>query len=95
MHTGLLDSFAAFWGKVAQEFSTSSSVIGYEIINEPWAGWFTLSIWLYICIILILCAAGNFYHDPLLMVPGVADRENLANVYDVVSDNDNYGSIIL
>ena len=40
MHTGLLDSFAAFWGKVAQEFSTSSSVIGYEIINEPWAGWF-------------------------------------------------------
>ena len=27
------------------------------------------------------------------MVPGVADKENLASVYDVVSENNNYGSI--
>eukprot|EP00055_Hartaetosiga_balthica_P012705 m.62515 g.62515 ORF g.62515 m.62515 type:complete len:499 (-) comp8033_c4_seq2:73-1569(-) len=35
---GLLDSFAAFWGKVAQEFKAFGNILGYELINEPWAG---------------------------------------------------------
>ena len=30
--------FAAYWGKVADVFSNSTSVIGYELMNEPWAG---------------------------------------------------------
>jgi len=29
---------AEFWGKVASTFSDNEFVIGYEIINEPWAG---------------------------------------------------------
>lgn len=35
---GLLTSMAEFWGKVASTFSDNEFVIGYEIINEPWAG---------------------------------------------------------
>ena len=35
---GLLDGLAAFWGKVAQEFVDNPYILGYEIINEPWAG---------------------------------------------------------
>ena len=35
---GLRDSFAAFWAKVAQEFVGNPYIIGYELLNEPWAG---------------------------------------------------------
>ena len=42
-----------------------SSVIGYELINEPFAG--------------------NFYADPLVLVPGVAGRTNLQRMYDHVA----------
>ena len=35
---GLLDSWAAFWAKTASGFKNFSNVIGYELINEPWAG---------------------------------------------------------
>lgn len=35
---GLLDSWAAFWAKTASSFKNFSNVIGYELINEPWAG---------------------------------------------------------
>ncbi|XP_065883588.1 endoglycoceramidase-like isoform X2 [Dysidea avara] len=35
---GLLTSMAEFWGKVASTFSDNKFVLGYEIINEPWAG---------------------------------------------------------
>ena len=35
-YDGLLDKFAAFWGLVAQTFADRDSVIGYEIMNEPW-----------------------------------------------------------
>ena len=38
MYVGLLISMAEFWGKVASTFSDDEFVIGYEIINEPWAG---------------------------------------------------------
>ena len=37
-YAGLLDKFAAFWGLVAQTFADRESVIGYEIMNEPWCG---------------------------------------------------------
>ena len=30
-----LDSFASFWRTVAATFSNRSSVLGYELINEP------------------------------------------------------------
>ena len=37
-YDGLMDKFAAFWGLVAQTFADRDSVIGYEIMNEPWCG---------------------------------------------------------
>ncbi|EDQ92800.1 uncharacterized protein MONBRDRAFT_1029, partial [Monosiga brevicollis MX1] len=35
---GLLDSWAAYWGMLAHTFANFSNIIGYELINEPWAG---------------------------------------------------------
>ena len=35
---GLLDSFKDFWRTVAKQFKHHQHVLGYEIINEPWAG---------------------------------------------------------
>ena len=35
---GLLTSWANFWGKVAQEFVDNKYILGYELMNEPWAG---------------------------------------------------------
>ncbi|KAJ3207915.1 hypothetical protein HDU67_007131 [Dinochytrium kinnereticum] len=35
---GLRDSFAAYWRKVAEEFSSFPNILGYDIINEPFAG---------------------------------------------------------
>ncbi len=32
------DRFALFWSKVSQHFSGNPYVLGYELINEPWAG---------------------------------------------------------
>ena len=32
-----------------------------------------------------ILVTGNIYEHPTLLWPGVADRENLAHVYDVVS----------
>ncbi len=34
----LQDRFAMFWSKVSQHFSGNPYVLGYELINEPWAG---------------------------------------------------------
>lgn len=31
-------SWANFWGKVAQVFADNEYILGYELINEPWAG---------------------------------------------------------
>ena len=62
---GFLDSYAAFWSKTASGFRDFDNVIGYELINEPWAG--------------------DIYSNPLLLVPGVADKINLEPVYDVLS----------
>ena len=35
---GLLDAWADFWRKTAAGFRDEKSVIGYELINEPFAG---------------------------------------------------------
>jgi len=32
-HDGLLDSFAAYWHKIASEFKDYSSVLGYNLLN--------------------------------------------------------------
>lgn len=61
-YDGLLDSFAAYWQKLASIFAKYDNVIGYELINEPWAG--------------------DIYARPDLFVPTVADKENLAPMYD-------------
>jgi endoglycosylceramidase len=36
--TGSLTYWAQFWTKVAENFGSRGNVIGYELINEPWAG---------------------------------------------------------
>ncbi|GMH57979.1 hypothetical protein TL16_g02513 [Triparma laevis f. inornata] len=35
---GGLDSWAAAWGTFAERFANVDSVLGYELMNEPWAG---------------------------------------------------------
>ncbi|KAI9206222.1 glycoside hydrolase superfamily [Polychytrium aggregatum] len=35
---GLATSMARFWAKVASEFKDYDNVVGYDLINEPWAG---------------------------------------------------------
>ncbi|CAG8557692.1 7477_t:CDS:2 [Ambispora leptoticha] len=37
-HNGLLNAFAAQWAYIAQKFKDVDNVLGYDIINEPWAG---------------------------------------------------------
>ncbi|XP_057303552.1 endoglycoceramidase-like isoform X1 [Hydractinia symbiolongicarpus] len=61
---GLLDEWAMFWKNTAKGFKGYNSVIGYELINEPFCG--------------------DIYKNPLLLVPGVADRLNLQPAYDVL-----------
>lgn len=62
----LRDSWAGFWSVVSETMSDlGSAVLGYELINEPWAG--------------------DAVQDPLIMIPGVADRLFLQPAYDVLS----------
>jgi endoglycosylceramidase len=35
---GMRDAFAQYWSTVATTFRSVSGVLGYQIINEPWAG---------------------------------------------------------
>jgi len=35
---GLQDHYAAAWAHVARYFASSPSVVGYEVMNEPWPG---------------------------------------------------------
>ncbi|KND04180.1 uncharacterized protein SPPG_01613 [Spizellomyces punctatus DAOM BR117] len=64
-YDGLRDSFANYWKLVAQTFLPFKNILGYDLINEPWAG--------------------NVVSNPGLLVPGVADRMNLQNFYDVIA----------
>jgi endoglycosylceramidase len=68
-HNGTGDAFAAMWAKVADRFRGRPEVLGYNLINEPFAG--------------------DFYRDPLIMVPYPsptnADRVNLQPTYDKVN----------
>ena len=58
---GMLDDMANFWKRSAEIWANKPSVIGYDIINEPWAG--------------------DFYEDPLIMVPGEAGKRNLQPMF--------------
>lgn len=35
---GIQNDFAKFWATIASFFKNNKYVVGYEIINEPWAG---------------------------------------------------------
>ena len=35
---GLRDSWATFWAQTAKQFADNPFVLGYELINEPFAG---------------------------------------------------------
>eukprot|EP01133_Synstelium_polycarpum_P008230 gene8230-9677_t len=56
------DYFSGYWQKVAETFKDSPNVLGYELINEPWAG--------------------DVYLDPELLIPTIADKKNLAPLYE-------------
>ena len=32
------ERFSLFWERVAKRFASNSYVLGYELLNEPWAG---------------------------------------------------------
>ncbi|KAJ7545001.1 hypothetical protein O6H91_09G102300 [Diphasiastrum complanatum] len=59
---GWADRLADYWKVVAKAFRSEPGVLGYELMNEPWAG--------------------NFYRNPLLLLPGVADKINLVPFYE-------------
>ncbi|KAL4454599.1 hypothetical protein ABPG74_021804 [Tetrahymena malaccensis] len=64
-YEGRLDLMARFWGKVAQTFKGNPYVLGYELINEPFAG--------------------NVFKNPLLLIPGYADKNRLQGAYERVA----------
>ncbi|EXL74181.1 hypothetical protein FOPG_10610 [Fusarium oxysporum f. sp. conglutinans race 2 54008] len=35
---GLGDAFAAYWKKLASEYVNTTNIVGYNLLNEPWAG---------------------------------------------------------
>ena len=37
-HNGMLDDFVRFWEFTAKQFANNPNVLGYELINEPFAG---------------------------------------------------------
>ena len=37
-HAGAIDKLAKVWEFIAKEFKDEDNVIGYNILNEPWAG---------------------------------------------------------
>lgn len=58
---GLADRFAAMWGHVAAYFASTPGILGYDLLNEPWAGYNWLG-----CMSSLLCGQqavglGNLY----------------------------------
>ena len=37
-YNGLADRFAEYWGVLASAFGDVSGIVGFELMNEPWAG---------------------------------------------------------
>lgn len=37
-YDGLGDALAAYWKKLASQYGTAKNVVGYNLLNEPWAG---------------------------------------------------------
>ncbi|KAJ3534744.1 hypothetical protein NM208_g7418 [Fusarium decemcellulare] len=37
-HDGLGDAFSAYWKKLASEYAETANIVGYNLLNEPWAG---------------------------------------------------------
>eukprot|EP01084_Bolivina_argentea_P286859 492156_1 len=37
-YNGLADQFADYWGVLAKNFAQISGILGFELMNEPWAG---------------------------------------------------------
>jgi len=64
-YDNLTEAWGAFWAKVTQTLKDAPSVLGMNIINEPFPG--------------------NFYEDPSLLLPQVADRKRLQPAYDTVA----------
>lgn len=70
---GIYDNYAAslsclvqFWEIIADNFKTFENVLGYELMNEPWAG--------------------DIYSYPSLLLPGVAGKKNLQQMYNVLGN---------
>jgi endoglycosylceramidase len=63
---GLMDKLGKFWTILADRFKNNTNIIGYELINEPFAG--------------------NVFKNPLLLIPGYADKHNLGPFYDKLND---------
>lgn len=92
VNAGVRTSWAKFWGKVAQEFASNPNILGYELINEPWAGEHRQTPLNKLCTYLagvllnvISALPGDIYADIGLLVPDVADIKNLAPAYEVVN----------
>jgi endoglycosylceramidase len=62
---GLRDKWGLFWQEVAKQFKDTPAKLGYELINEPFAG--------------------DVYSDPLLFIPGIADKQRLQPAYDAIA----------
>lgn len=63
---GCRDDFVKFWVESVKRWKDKKGILGYELVNEPFAG--------------------DFYADPLLLLPGEAGRKNLSPLYDIVAE---------
>lgn len=64
-YNGVLDAFCDWWQFMAKQFRNYTNLLGYEILNEPFAG--------------------DIFYNPRLLLPSVADVENLMPMYHKVS----------
>eukprot|EP00930_Biecheleria_cincta_P085528 TRINITY_DN74908_c0_g1_i1.p1 TRINITY_DN74908_c0_g1~~TRINITY_DN74908_c0_g1_i1.p1 ORF type:complete len:548 (-),score=72.38 TRINITY_DN74908_c0_g1_i1:442-2085(-) len=67
---GLGDHLVLLWKHVASTFKNCTWLLGYEIMNEPWAG--------------------DHWQHPDILLPGVADRKNLARFYEWMASSIQY-----